>query len=90
LRPLLNLEKSDILEYLDKNNLKYFIDDSNFENKYTRNKLRNNIIPKFEEINSAYKKNIKNTISYFSEVKEFIDLEVKNFLDEQAILIFNS
>jgi tRNA(Ile)-lysidine synthase len=90
LRPLLDLEKSEILDYLDNNNLKYFIDSSNLENKYSRNKLRNNIIPKFEEINSAYKKNIKNTISYFSEVKEFIDSEVKYFLEEQGIKIFNS
>jgi tRNA(Ile)-lysidine synthase len=45
------MEKSEILEYLNKNNLKYFIDSSNLENKYTRNNLRNNIIPKFEEVN---------------------------------------
>jgi len=90
LRPLLNLEKTEILDYLDSNNLKYFIDSSNSENKYTRNKLRNNIIPQFEEINSAYKKNIKNTINYFSELKDFIDTEVKNFLEEQWIKIFNS
>jgi len=90
LRPLLKLEKSEILEYLNENNLRFFIDSSNSENIYSRNKLRNTIIPKFEEINSAYKKNIKNTISYFEEVKEFIDLEVENFLEEQAILIFNS
>ena len=90
LRPLLNIEKSEILDYLDKNNLKYFIDSSNFENVYTRNKLRNNIIPQFKEINSAYKKNIENTIKYFEELKEFIDEEVQNFLREQGIEIFNS
>jgi len=90
LRPLLNLEKSDILKYLDENKLKYFIDSSNLDDKYTRNKLRNNIIPQFEEINSNYKKNINNLTSYFEEIKEFIISEVKSFLDEQAILIFNS
>ena len=90
LRPLLNLEKREILDYLDSNNLKYFIDSSNLEDKYTRNRLRNSIIPKFEEINSAYKKNIKNTINYFSEVKEFIDSEVEKFIEEQGIKIFNS
>jgi len=90
LRPLLELEKTDILKFLDKNKLKYFIDSSNEENTYTRNKLRNTIIPKFEEVNSSYKKNIKNTINYFEQVKEFIDSEVKIFLEEQWILIFNS
>ena len=90
LRPLLNLEKNEILKYLDENKLKYFIDSSNSENIYTRNKLRNNILPQFGEINSNYKKNINNLISYFEEVKDFITWEVRNFLDEQAILIFNS
>ncbi len=90
LRPLLQLEKSDILEYLDSNNLKYFIDSSNAENTYTRNKLRNTIIPKFEEVNSSYKKNIRNTLYYFEQVKEFIDSEVENFLEQQWIEIFNS
>ena len=90
LRPLLKLEKSELLEYLDNNDLKYFIDSSNADSKYTRNNLRNNIIPKFEEVNSSYKKNISNTINYFEEVKEFIDWEVKIFLEEQWIKIFNS
>jgi tRNA(Ile)-lysidine synthase len=90
LRPLLNLEKKEILEYLTANNLKYFIDSSNLESKYTRNKLRNNIIPKFEEINSNYKKNVNNLTSYFEELKNHIDTELKEFLKEQWILIFNS
>jgi tRNA(Ile)-lysidine synthase len=90
LRPLLNLEKSEILEFLNKNNLKYFIDSSNSENKYTRNKLRNTIIPKFEEINSNYKKNINNLTSYFEELKLHLDQEIEEFLTEQGILIFNS
>jgi len=72
LRPLLNLEKNEILKYLDENKLKYFIDSSNSENIYTRNKLRNNILPQFGEINSNYKKNINNLISYFEEVKDFM------------------
>ncbi len=90
LRPLLDLEKNEILEYLDTNNLKYFIDSSNAESIYTRNNLRNNIIPKFEEINSSYKNNIKNTISYFQEVKQHLDREVEEFIKEQGIQIFNS
>ncbi|MDQ7023067.1 MAG: tRNA lysidine(34) synthetase TilS [Candidatus Gracilibacteria bacterium] len=65
LRPLLKIEKTEILEFLDKNRLKYFIDSTNLDSKYSRNNLRNNIIPKFEEINSSYKKNISNTIKYF-------------------------
>ena len=90
IRPLINIEKKEILKYLKDNNLEYKIDESNFDTKITRNKLRHDIIPQFEEINSNYKQNINNLISYFEEVKNHIDKEIEEFLKEQAIQIFNS
>lgn len=93
LRPLLNLEKSQILKYLDENKLEYRIDKTNFDNDITRNLLRNEIIPKFEKVNSKYKQNISNTLNYFEELKNHIDKEVKNFLSNKdffEITSFNS
>lgn len=90
LRPLINLEKNEILKSLDDNNLEYKIDKTNFDKDITRNKLRHDILPQFEKINWNYKTNISNLISYFEEIKDFLDKEVKAFLDEQWILIFNS
>ncbi len=90
LRPLLEIEKKDILKYLEENKLEYKIDKSNNETIFTRNKLRHNIIPQFEEINSNYKKNINDLSKYLEEIKEFIDKEVELFLKEQWTLIFNS
>lgn len=80
LRPLLNLEKFQILKYLDENNLEYRIDKTNFDNDITRNLFRNEIIPKFYKVNSQFKNNIKNTLDYFEELKNHIDKEVNNFL----------
>lgn len=90
LRPLLNIEKKDILNYLENNKLEYKIDNTNFDTNITRNKLRHNIIPQFSEINSNYKTNINNLISHLEEIKLFIDNEIEKFLKEQWILIFNS
>ena len=90
LRPLINIEKKDILDYLNENKLEYKIDESNFDTDISRNKLRHDIIPQFEKINSNYKSNISNLISYFEEIKEFLDKQVYDFLYEQWILIFNS
>lgn len=80
LRPLLKIKKSQILEYLDKNKLKYNVDSTNSNIDVTRNYLRHEIIPKFEKINPEYKKNISNTLNYFEELKFNIDNEVKKFL----------
>lgn len=82
LRPLLNLEKSEILKYLDDNKLEYRIDKTNFDNDITRNFLRNEVVPSFWKINSNFKNNISNTLSYFEELKKFIDEEIKIFLWE--------
>ncbi len=90
LRPLINLEKKEILNYLDENKLKYFIDSTNLENKYSRNYLRNELIPKFEEINSNFKKNISNFQDYLSQAKDFIDNEIEIFFKKQSDLIKNS
>ncbi len=93
LRPLLDITKDEILEYLDKNNLKYFVDKTNFNTDITRNHLRHEVIPKLGKINSNFKENINNFMSYLEWVKEYIDEEVKVFLWENSyfsIKHFNS
>jgi len=90
LRPLINIEKKDILKYLNENKLEYKIDESNFDTDISRNKLRHDIIPQFEKINSHYKENILNLMNYLEELKNFLDNQVDDFLYEQWILIFNS
>jgi len=81
LRPLLNIQKTNILEYLHNNNLDYKIDETNTDTeKYTRNHVRHNILPNFDKLNNNYKNNITNTLNYFEELKNFIDNEIKSFL----------
>ncbi len=42
IRPLLNVFRTELLEYADKNNIKYFNDEMNEDEKYTRVKIRKN------------------------------------------------
>lgn len=54
IRPLLTTSKQSILDYLNINNIQFRIDKSNFENDFSRNFLRNEIIPKVKEkLNSS-------------------------------------
>lgn len=80
LRPLLGTQKSEIYKYLDENGLKYFEDESNSDNSYTRNYLRNEVLPLFEKVHPEHKKNLKNLLSHLEEVKEHLDHEVWEFL----------
>jgi len=52
LRPLLKVLKKEIIEYANLHNIKYYEDYTNKEDKYTRNKIRHNIIPEMLKINN--------------------------------------
>lgn len=49
IRPMLNISRSDIEEYCKENGLNFCTDETNLDNEYTRNKIRNKIIPYIEE-----------------------------------------
>lgn len=82
LRPLLNVKKSEILEYLQDNKITYLLDSTNEDNDIKRNLLRNKALPYLEEINSSYRENIKNTMLYFEDLKNELDNRVKAFLKD--------
>ncbi|MCF6268714.1 MAG: tRNA lysidine(34) synthetase TilS [Melioribacteraceae bacterium] len=79
IRPFLSVSKVDILSYLNSNKIKYRIDSTNFENDFTRNYLRNEIIPKVKEnINSG----IDNNILRFSEIASQSEKAIHDYADE--------
>lgn len=53
-RPLLDVTRDEILKYVESNELKVFFDKTNYESDYTRNKIRNIIIPEFLKINPSF------------------------------------
>jgi tRNA(Ile)-lysidine synthase len=75
-RPLLEVKKSDLLQYAKKNNLTWREDSSNAEVNYTRNKIRLELIPLLKEIDPRYE-------SALSRLAH----EVKNLRVEAEVLI---
>lgn len=59
-RPLLDISKSEIIEYASLNSVSYRDDESNFENKYRRNFIRLDVVPKVEEIHPKALDNVVN------------------------------
>ncbi len=51
IRPLINLRKKDILDWLQKNNISFCLDQSNEDIKFLRNKIRIELLPRLEAIN---------------------------------------
>ena len=49
LRPLLSVRRKEILAYLESSNKTYRDDKTNFENQFTRNRIRNQLLPMLRE-----------------------------------------
>ena len=86
IRPLIECERKEIEAYCEKENLKPRIDKTNFENTYTRNKIRNIVIPYVEK---EFNPNIINTLNRLSEIisegEKYIEQQVENTYKELVL-----
>ena len=81
IRPILQFEKKEILNCLQKNKKNYIIDYTNNENDYTRNYIRNEIFPMFVNINPNFRNKINELINEINKRKNSKD----NILKEKFV-----
>ncbi len=79
IRPFLEYTKNDLINYNKQHNITYFIDKSNYNTKYTRNRIRNNLLPILKEENPNIHINFLKYSNTLLEYNNFINKEV-NFL----------
>ena len=96
IRPLIECERSEIETYCKRENINPRIDKTNFDNTYTRNKIRNVVIP---YIQKEFNPNIINTLERLSQlvceeeeyiekqiIKTYMDLLIEEDIPNQIIL----
>ncbi len=83
-RPLIENSKDELLDFLKKNSLQYFIDESNKNEKYKRNYIRKNFSNKFL---NEYKTGIINSFKYLQKDKKTI-FELKDIKKIKNLYIF--
>ncbi len=84
-RPLLEISKSEILDFLKIKNQEYMIDLSNKDTKYKRNLIREEILPLFEKINPNYINNIEILIKNAISTREIVEKELNELKEEVFI-----
>ena len=88
IRPISEIYKKDILEYLNKNEIQYKIDKTNFENEFTRNSIRLDLIPFIEErYNIKFKDKIFSLIEEIRENNQNNSLNLSDFIDSENRII---
>ena len=70
IRPLLFTSRRKINEYAQKHNIEHIEDSTNKDNKYTRNKIRNEIIPVLREISPNFDIIIRKDIERLRETEQ--------------------
>ncbi|MDP8203875.1 MAG: tRNA lysidine(34) synthetase TilS [Candidatus Tenebribacter mawsonii] len=83
--PLLSFSRSDIISYLESENIQWREDLSNKDNTYSRNKIRNQMIPWIQEhLNPNVVTKLYETAEIFSETDAILEaLATRRFLKAQ-------
>jgi tRNA(Ile)-lysidine synthase len=72
IRPLLEINKQEILNYLHEHKIPYVIDASNQSDGYLRNRIRNSVIPALKACDDRFEKNFASTHAKLIETEEFL------------------
>ncbi len=81
IRPLIECERFEIENYCEEEKLNPRIDKTNFENTYTRNKIRNIVIP---YVKNEFNPNIIETLNRLSELV----IEEESYIEKQVESIY--
>jgi len=74
IRPLLGVKRKEIEAYLTEHKIPFCVDATNLTEDYSRNKLRNRVIPYLEqELNSEAAAHIAKTAEYISEMNDYVN-----------------
>ncbi len=91
-RPLLPFLKSEVYAYVAQNKLKFRVDKSNLEDKYERNFLRLNIIPKLKKLNPYIETTFINNSAIFKQeaeiVKDYLSAKQNELVSNKNKLIY--
>lgn len=90
IRPLIDINRIEIEKYLEEKGQKFVTDKTNFKCDYTRNKIRNIVIPKLLEVNPNFIDNASRTSEIIKEENDFLDKCASQLVetDEEKAFIY--
>ncbi|MBD3168080.1 MAG: tRNA lysidine(34) synthetase TilS [candidate division Zixibacteria bacterium] len=86
IRPLLFLSKDEITGWLKSEGIAYVVDKTNLQSLYTRNRIRNKLIPEIKkEFNPNFDNSIERLSKISSEYEDFVHGETEKALQKSLI-----
>lgn len=81
-RPLLSLSHHDLITYLEKHQLVYRTDESNFDTSILRNEIRHQLIPDFENKKNGFVAIMHRTMGRLRESETLVNAYVQDWKDK--------
>ncbi|MBQ6477248.1 MAG: tRNA lysidine(34) synthetase TilS [Bacilli bacterium] len=81
IRPLISYTKDELIDYCERNKIKYYVDKTNSDPFYTRNRYRKYILPFLKKENKDVHKKFLKFSKTLLEVNDYIGVETNNALD---------
>lgn len=85
IRPLLAVSRNEILDYLKENNINFVEDSTNFNQEYTRNRIRMEVLPLLENIYPRAGEHIANVAEDVYAWREYIRCEAVEQLEKNGV-----
>jgi tRNA(Ile)-lysidine synthase len=86
-RPILKMAKSEILAYCESRGLEFVTDSTNFDTEYSRNLIRNEIVPLLERINPALRAHASALSDDMRELYSLAEKEAAGALDSRGLTV---
>ena len=85
IRPLIDCTRDDIEEYCEKNSILYVTDATNFDDLYSRNRIRLNVIPELKKINPSFEQAVSRLISSANEAEDYLSEETAKVIESAKL-----
>ncbi|MBD3246909.1 MAG: tRNA lysidine(34) synthetase TilS [Candidatus Omnitrophica bacterium] len=82
IRPLIEFQKREILDWLAGEGVPYCVDRTNFEDMFTRNKIRNRVLPLLEEMNPNFSEVMSNQAIHLGFDYDYIRAQTERAYQE--------
>jgi tRNA(Ile)-lysidine synthase len=88
-RPLLDFTKVELMHFLEENAFSWREDSSNLKNEYSRNRIRNKLMPLLRDVFPTAEQGIRETASHLAADTELFDFLLKNYglINPQGIIL---
>ena len=77
IRPLIEIQRKEIEQYLEEKKIDYIVDSSNLKKDYVRNKIRLSLMPLIKEINPNIIDTLSRTAAIFREEERYFEVLVE-------------